>query len=196
MNRLTDYETAWILGGAGRVALTVFITMTTAGQLDVAYKRQRVKEGEAPLDSVDGSTAASGAGSAAGSVGLRIESAALDLLPESGLPVYEFVTRLAASPAIRALDSALEARGVRRPRVLPRFSPLHRQLREEAATGVRRVAVLGVEGIEDERLRDIFEHPLPGVPKFAGVNPIRDNTIDGTIGPHPDLQVWGLDATP
>ncbi|MET7278172.1 hypothetical protein ABZS29_08080 [Kribbella sp. NPDC005582] len=175
MKRLTDYEAAWVLGGAERVALTMFVTMVTAGQLEVACKRQRVKEGEAPLTAAEGSAA------------LRIETAALDLLPESGLPVDEFVARLAAKPAIKTLDAALSTQGVSRPRVLPRFSPLHRELREQPATGVRRVAVLGVEGIEDARLRDIFEHPLPDTPKYAKVHPIRDNTFDGTIGPTPGI---------
>jgi hypothetical protein len=71
--------------------------------------------------------------------------------------------------------------------VLPRFSPLHRELREEPATGVRRVAVLGVEGIEDERLRDIFENPLPGVPKFAEVPQFRDDPADSVIDPPPSV---------
>ncbi|MFI5729919.1 hypothetical protein ACIA49_07315 [Kribbella sp. NPDC051587] len=175
MKRLTEYETAWVLGGAERVALTVFVAMVNAGQLEVAYKRQRVREGERPLTAADGSAA------------LRIETAALDLLPESGLAVDDFGARLAASPALKALDSALAAKGVARPRFLARFSPLHRELREQKATGVRRVAVLGVDGIEDERLREIFEHPLPAVPKFATVNPIRDNTFDGSIGPTPGI---------
>ncbi|WP_405062686.1 hypothetical protein OG474_13925 [Kribbella sp. NBC_01505] len=170
MTKLTEYETAWVLGGAERVALTVFIAMAAAGQLEVGFKRQRVKEGEAPLMSAEGTAA------------LRIETAALELLPESGLPIDEFITRLAGRPAIKTLDE-----GVSRPRVLSRFSPLHRELRAENPTGVRRVAVLGVAGIEDERLREIFEHPLPGVPKFAGVHPVRDNTFDGTIGPTPGI---------
>ncbi|MFB6725481.1 hypothetical protein ACFCV3_35200 [Kribbella sp. NPDC056345] len=180
MKRLTDYETAWILGGAERVALTVFVTMATAGQLEVGFKRQRVKEGEAPLEAAEGSAA------------LRIETAALDLLPASGLPVDEFVAQLTASQAVMALDDALAAQGVVRPRILPRFSPLHRELREQVATGLRRVAVLGVAGIDDLRLREIFENPLPEVPQFERVNPIKDNTFDGTLDRSPggSYQRW------
>ena len=169
MKRLTDYEAAWVLGGAERVALTVFVAMTVSGQLDVAYKRQRVREGEVPLSAADDSS-------------VRIETAALELLPSSGLTVGEFLTQLATAPVLETLDEALATKGVRRPAVLPRFSPLHRELREQPATGVRRVAVLGVEGIDDERLRDIFEHPLPGVPRVAEVPPFRD-TYDGMNEP-------------
>jgi hypothetical protein len=33
------------------------------------------------------------------------------------------------------------------------------------------------------QLRDMFEHPLPGMPKIDPFKPVRDNTIDGTLGP-------------
>jgi hypothetical protein len=94
MNKLTTYEAAWLIGGAERAALAVFVALATDGRLEVADKRQRVK------------------------------------------PVR--------SEATYPVEAAVRAKG---------------------------------------QLRDMFEHPLPGMPKIDPFKPVRDNTIDGTLGP-------------
>lgn len=162
MNKLTTYEAAWLLGGAERAALVIFVALATDGRLEVADKRQRVKlvRSEATYP---------------------VEAAALELIPESGLGVADFLARVAAAEAVKDLEAAVRAKG--QLRMLRWFSPTYRELLEDPGTGVRRVAVLGVPGIEDERLRDMFEHPLPGMPKIDPFKPVRDNTIDGTLGP-------------
>jgi hypothetical protein len=162
MNKLTTYEAAWLIGGAERAALVIFVALATDGRLEVADKRQRVKlvRSEATYP---------------------VEAAALALVPESGLGVADFLTRIAATAAVKELEAAVRAKG--QLRMLRWFSPTYRDLLEHPGTGVRRVAVLGVPGIEDERLRDMLEHPLPAMPKIDPFKPVRDNTIDGTLGP-------------
>ena len=162
MNKLTTYEAAWLIGGAERAALVIFVALATDGRLEVADKRQRVKlvRSEATYP---------------------VEAAALALVPESGLGVADFRTRIAATEAVKELEAAVRAKG--QLRMLRWFSPTYRDLLEHPGTGVRRVAVLGVPGIEDERLRDMLEHPLPAMPKIDPFKPVRDNTIDGTLGP-------------
>ncbi|HWD77434.1 MAG TPA: TIGR04222 domain-containing membrane protein [Kribbella sp.] len=162
MDKLTAYEVAYLVGGSERAALVVFVTLASDGRLEVAYKRQRVKVART------GST-------------YPVEAAALALVPESGLGVGEFLAQVAASPAVAALEKDLRAKG--QPRALRWFSKTYRDLREHPGTGVRRVAVLGVPGIEDERLRDMLAHPLPAMPKIDPIMPVRDNTFDGSIGP-------------
>ncbi|TCC40912.1 TIGR04222 domain-containing membrane protein [Kribbella speibonae] len=162
MNKLTTYEAAWLIGGPGRAALVTFVTLATDGRLDVADKRQRVKVARAEST-------------------YPIEAAALALIPESGIGVGELLVRLAASGAMKDLEAAVRAKG--QLRALRWFSATYRELLEDPGTGVRRVAVLGVPGIEEERLRDMLEHPLPGMPKIDPFKPVRDNTIDGTIEP-------------
>jgi uncharacterized protein (TIGR04222 family) len=162
MERLTTYEVAWLVGGAERAALVVFVALAADGRLDVAHKRQRVKVARSEST-------------------YPVEAAALELVPESGLAVTDFLRRIAATRAVADLGAAVRAKG--QLRVLRRFSPTYRELVKHPGTGVRRVAVLGVPGVEDERLRDMLEHPLPPMPKIDPLTPVRDNTIDGTIGP-------------
>ncbi|TDO62673.1 uncharacterized protein (TIGR04222 family) [Kribbella sp. VKM Ac-2571] len=162
MNKLTTYEAAWLLGGAERAALVIFVALATDGRLEVADKRQRVK-----LVRSDAT--------------YPVEAAALALVPESGLGVADFLTQIAATEAVKDLEAAVRAKG--QLRMLRWFSPTYRDLLQHPGTGVRRVAVLGVPGIEDERLRDMLEHPLPAMPRIDPFKPVRDNTIDGTLGP-------------
>ncbi|HEY3560420.1 MAG TPA: TIGR04222 domain-containing membrane protein [Kribbella sp.] len=170
MERLTTYEIAWLVGGAERAALVVFVALAADGRLDVAHKRQRVKVARSEST-------------------YPVEAAALELVPESGLAVGEFLRRIAATPAVADLGAAVRAKG--QLRVLRRFSPTYRDLLEHPGTGVRRVAVLGVPAVEDERLRDMLEHPLPPMPKIDPLTPVRDNTFDGSIGPSPGTWTAG-----
>ncbi|TQJ18544.1 TIGR04222 domain-containing membrane protein [Kribbella jejuensis] len=162
MDGLTDYEAGYLVGGAPRAALVVLVTLVTDGRLEVAYNRQRVK------------VARTGSK-------YPIEAAALELVPDSGLGVAEFLADLAASPAVADLEKALRAKG--QLRFLRWFSPTYRELTERPGTGVRRVAVLGVPGIADDRLRDVLGQPRPPMPRINPMLPVRDNTFDGSIAP-------------
>jgi hypothetical protein len=162
MDKLTTYETAWLVGGAERAAVVVLVTLAAGGQLEVAYKRQRIRV--ARVEST-----------------YPVEAAALDLVPESGIGVAAFLRELAAAEAVHDLEAAVRAKG--QPRLLRWFSPTYRDLIENPGTGIRRVAVLGVPAIEDEQLREMLAHPLPGMPKIDPMLPVRDNTFDGTLGP-------------
>ncbi|RZU20132.1 uncharacterized protein (TIGR04222 family) [Kribbella rubisoli] len=162
MDKLSTYEVAWLVGGAERAALVTFVALAADGRLDVAYKRQRVKV--ARTEST-----------------YPVEAAALALVPESGIGVTELLARLAALPEVAGLNAAVRAKG--QLRFLRWFSSTYRDLAARPGTGLRRVAVLGVPGIEDVQLRDMLEHPLPDLPKIDPVVPVRDNTIDGSIGP-------------
>ncbi|WP_427887832.1 TIGR04222 domain-containing membrane protein [Kribbella sp. GL6] len=160
MDRLTPYEVAFLVGGAERAAVVVFVTLAGDGRLEVAYKRQRVKAVRTEST-------------------YPIEAAALTVVPDSGLSVPEFLAAVAATPAVADLRAAVLAKG--EVRALRWFSRTYHELREHPGTGVRRVAVLGIPGIEDDRLRDMLAHPLPGMPKIEPVKPIRDNTFDGSL---------------
>lgn len=162
MDRLTPYEVAYLVGGAERAAVVVFVTLTGDGRLEVAYKRQRVKKVRAES-------------------AYPVEAAALELVPDSGLTVPEFLTAVAATPAVADLGTAVRAKG--QLRFLRRFSSTYRELLAHPGTGARRVAVLGVPGIADDRLREMLANPLPPMPKINPLHPVRDNTVDGTIGP-------------
>ncbi|MGW7679104.1 TIGR04222 domain-containing membrane protein [Kribbella sp. NPDC054772] len=170
MDKLTTYEIAWLVGGSERAAVVVLVTLAAGEQLEVAYKRQRIRV--ARVESA-----------------YPVEAAALDLVPDSGIGVSEFLAAVAASPAVTALEKDVRAKG--QLRGLRWFSKTYRELREHPGTGVRRVAVLGVPAIEDQELRDMLAHPLPGMPKIDPMLPVRDNTIDGTIGPSPGTWTAG-----
>jgi uncharacterized protein (TIGR04222 family) len=168
VTNLTTYEIAWLVAGAERVAQVALVALASDGRLAVAYKRQRVKVQR--LEAAD-----------------PIEAAALELVPESGLSVSALVNRLAASAAVLQLESAVRGKGVRR-RGLLRPSRTYRELVRDPGSGLRRVAVLGTPGIEDERLREVFEHPRPEMPDFNQQRSRTYNTIDGTIGPNLDAR--------
>jgi hypothetical protein len=102
-------------------------------------------------------------------------------VPESGLSVVDFISRLAASSAVLELDSALRAKRIRRTRRRIWPSRTYRGLVKHPGTGPGRVAVLGVPGIEDDRLRDILEHPGPAMPEFDEHKSRTFNQIDGTL---------------
>lgn len=162
MDKLSTYEAAWLIGGAERAALAIFVTLATDGRLDIAYKRQRVKVARTEAT-------------------YPVEAAVLALVPESGLAVHDFLGRVAATDAVTALEPAVRAEG--QLRLLQWFSPTYRDLVGHPGTGIRRVAVLGVPGIEDPQLREVLENPLPDLPKIRPFAGVRDNTIDGSIGP-------------
>ena len=166
MERLTEHEIAWLVGGSERASLVAFVALAKDGSLKVAYKRHRVKvERNEPTG--------------------PIEAAALDLVPESGLSVVDFISRLTASSAVLELDSTLRAKRIRRSRWLVWPSRTYRDLVKHPGTGPRRVAVLGVPGIEDDRLRDILEHPRPAMPEFDEHKSRTFNQLDGTLdSPH------------
>jgi hypothetical protein len=177
METLTEYEIASLVGGSERVALVAFVALAKDGRLKVAYKRQRVKvERNEPTG--------------------PIEAAALDLVPESGLSVVDFISRMAASSAVLELDSALRARRIRRSRWLVWPSRIYRDLVKHPGTGPRRVAVLGLPGIEDDRLRDILEHPRPAMPQFDNHKSRTFNQLDGTLDSrHDGLPLYDNDAS-
>jgi uncharacterized protein (TIGR04222 family) len=162
MEKLTPYETAWLAGGAERVALVVFAALTADGRLEVAAKRQRVKVVRADAT-------------------YPVEAAALALVPDSGLTVQDFLRKVSRLEQVGAYAAAVRAKG--QLRSLRWFSPAYRELQQHPGTGLRRVAVLGAAGVEDAELRDMLEHPRPDMPKIDPVLPVRDNTFDGSIGP-------------
>ncbi|MER7250889.1 TIGR04222 domain-containing membrane protein [Kribbella sp. NPDC000426] len=170
METLTAYEVAWLVGGAERAALVTLVALAADGRLEIAYKRQRVKV--ARTEST-----------------YPVEAAALALVPDSGLGVAEFLVRLAATKEVAGLDAAVRAKG--QLRFLRWFSSTYRDLAARPGSGLRRVAVLGAAGIEDAQLREVVEHPLPEMPKVASIKPVRDNTVDGSIGPSPGTWTAG-----
>jgi uncharacterized protein (TIGR04222 family) len=50
MERLAEYEIAWLVGGSERAALVAFVALAKDGRLKVAYKRQRVHDYKSTLN--------------------------------------------------------------------------------------------------------------------------------------------------
>ncbi|GAA1556226.1 hypothetical protein GCM10009678_44090 [Actinomadura kijaniata] len=152
------YETAYLCGGAERVALVVLVALRQDGRIGIAPARRRVTvvrpESRHP-----------------------VEAAALEVIPPAGLPLWRALTRIAAHPAVALVAASLRDRGLRpsrRPRRRPALDP---------GEGLRRAAVLGAPGIEDARLRRIFETPDPQLAEWARPKIVLRST---TANPAPD----------
>ena len=155
MRSLALYQTAWLCGEADRVAVTALAALIADGRLVLAPKRQRVKVGR---DEPEG----------------KVEAAALALVPDTGLRVSDFLDGVRESEPVAAL-----AKKLRLAIWTFRLSNKHRGLRAESSTGARRVAIHGIEGVEDDDLREVLENPLPGVRTFELPKPPIDNSADG-----------------
>ncbi|MBG6092258.1 TIGR04222 domain-containing membrane protein [Actinomadura viridis] len=152
------YEIAYLCGGAERVAQVVLVALWQDGRIKIAPARQRVTvarpESRHPIEAV-----------------------ALEVVPSTGLPLWRVLTRIAAHPATARIVSSLRAKGLRRSR------RLRRRLVADPGDGLRRVAVLGTPGIEDRKLRKIFETPDPRLAEWARPKIRLRSTIEN---PAPD----------
>jgi hypothetical protein len=142
------YEIAYLCGGAERVAMVALIQLHGAERIKISTARHRVavllREAADP-----------------------IEAAVLDAVPDVGKVRGRVVEEVARSAAVAELVTELRAGGlIARHRVPGRagLTRRGRRLRKELQAAVpdgQRVAVLGIPGIEDARLRRIFETPDP-----------------------------------
>lgn len=142
VGELNPYEIAYLCGDAERVAQVAVVSLWQDHRIKITAARQRVTvvrpESQHP-----------------------IEAAVLEVIPSTGLPLWRVVTRIAAHPTTSEVSASLQVKGLRRSRRLAK------RLAADPGEGLRRVAVLGTPGIEDERLRKIFETPDPRLAEWA-----------------------------
>jgi hypothetical protein len=91
-----------------------------------------------------------------------VELAVLDAVPGAGLELSSIVEVVAGSRAMRQTRGMLAARGLA-PKWLPGLTQAGRRARHEVFAnppeGLRRIAVLGPEAIEDAQVRRTFTDP-------------------------------------
>jgi len=151
LSKLGLYETAYLCGGAQRVAVTAVVAMAEDGRLKISRTRHRVQVVRR-------------------SATQAVERAVLDAVPDSGRVLGPLLLQVADSAAVKELISGLRDAGLVGHHALaghPHLSAEGRRTRKELegslarTRGERRVAVLGIGGITDAGLRDAFESPDP-----------------------------------
>ena len=168
ISELDVYEIAYLCGGAERVALAAVVAMREDGRITISRTRHRVQVAHRRASQ-------------------PVERAVLDALPNTGQVLGQLLRDVAHSIAVLELIDGLRQHGLVGRHSLaghPHLSAAGRKARAELEDpGVpvpreRRVAVLGVSGIDEPGLRDIFETPdpppggklLPKTHKTAGTN--------------------------
>ena len=151
VGKLGLYETAYLCGGPERVAVAAVAGMATDGRLKISRSRHRVQVVRRRATQA-------------------VERAVLDAVPESGQVLGPLLLQVAGSAAVKELVDGLRDAGLVGHHVLaghPHLSAAGRRARKELESslaqtrGERRVAVLGIGGIADAGLRDVFESPDP-----------------------------------
>jgi hypothetical protein len=151
VSKLGLYETAYLCGGAQRVAVAAVVAMVDDGRLKISRTRHRVQVVRRSATEA-------------------IERAVLDAVPGSGRVLGPLLLQVADSAAVKELISGLRDAGLVGHHVLaghPHLTAEGRRVRKELegslarTRGERRVAVLGIGGITDAGLRDVFESPDP-----------------------------------
>ena len=148
---LDVYEIAYLCGGAERVALAAVVAMQQDGRIAISRSRHRVQVARRRASQ-------------------PVECAVLDAVPGTGTVLGQLLHDVAHSAAMQELIDGLRRDGLVGHYAMaghPHLSAAGRKARAELEdSGVkvpreRRVAVLGVSGIGDAGLRDIFETPDP-----------------------------------
>ncbi|MEV4253347.1 TIGR04222 domain-containing membrane protein [Spirillospora sp. NPDC049652] len=157
------YETAYLCGGADRVALVALVRAAQDDVIKIALARHRVTAASpAPPDGdADPMTAV-----------------VLAAIPSSGALLGEVRRLVAGSDAVAGIREELVARGLLRGRF--RTSRGRRARTDlDPATPLERVAVLGEAGIADERLRTTF---ATSDPDLSGVRWLRRHPLGNGRG--------------
>ena len=179
---LDVYQVAYLCGGRERPAIVALVALCEDHQIKISPARHRVEAlRREPRDPV--------------------ESAALDALPGHGRVLGPTIQLIARSVAIDDIGRTLHAARLlpdspisalwQWRRAIARRRMTHRLSHDGTLDGARRVAVQGLQGINDERLRTIFETPdpapvelpdrLPDFPRdpFYENPPYRPGTLGG-----------------
>ncbi|MFC4049795.1 TIGR04222 domain-containing membrane protein [Actinomadura syzygii] len=144
MDGLTVFEIACLCGGAERVAMTALVALHQDDRIKIGFARHRVV---AVAETADD----------------PIERDALAAIPSTGLLLRPALAAIKNTEQVRQVTEALRAKGLDG-RI--RAHRMRRELAADPGTGLHRIAVLGVPGIEDDRLRRVFEEPDPKPEKF------------------------------
>jgi hypothetical protein len=179
MADLSRYEIAYLCGDEERVAQVALLALAVGERVELSLGRRRVRprnDGAGTLEPV--------------------EAQALALVPDFGMTAALFVERASACAAVEEVAVAVRRLGLRR-RLLGFRTKAYRRLLADPGTGLRRVAVLGPEGLEDERLRDLFELPALGIPAVPRHKPIPSNELNGeAIGVNRDAWIGASSLLP
>ena len=151
VNELDMYEIAYLCGGAERVALAAVAAMQQDGRITISRTRHRVQVVRRRASQ-------------------PVEHAILDAVPATGQVLGQLLHDVAHSAAVQELIDGLRRDGLVGHHSLTghlHLSAAGRKARAELESpgvpvpGARRVAVLGISGIADRGLRDIFGAPDP-----------------------------------
>jgi hypothetical protein len=142
---LSLHELSYLCGGPRRAVLTAVLALCQSEQLEIgadgrAYRLDEL--GAAELEPV--------------------EEAVLEVVPVAGFDLISITEAVAGSRGMKQTRSMLAARGLA-PRWLPGLTGAGRRARHEVLAnppeGLRRIAVLGAEAIQDAQLRRTLTDP-------------------------------------
>lgn len=146
VSELDVYEIAYLCGGVERVALAAVAALQHDGRITISRTRHRVQAVRRKTSQ-------------------PVERAVLDAVPATGKVLGQLLHDVAHSAAVQELIEGLRRDGLVGQHSLtghPHLSAAGRKARAELeARGERSVAVLGIGGIADPALRDIFQTPDP-----------------------------------
>jgi hypothetical protein len=151
VGELDVYKIAYLCGGPERVALAAVVAMQQDGRITISRTRHRVKVARRRASH-------------------PAEGAVLDAVPDAGKVLGPLLHDVAHSTAVQELIDGLRRDGLVGQHSLaghPHLSAAGRKARTELEDSrvkvprERRVAVLGISGIADAGLRDIFNTPDP-----------------------------------
>jgi uncharacterized protein (TIGR04222 family) len=154
---LSLHELAYLCGGPRRAVLTAVLALCQSEQLEIGADGRAYR--------LDQASAEPSTGAARVGWGVEVdvvEQAVLDVVPGAGFELSSVVEAVAKSRAMRQTRGMLAARGLA-PKWLPGLTGAGRRARREVLAnppeGLRRIAVLGPEAIEDAQLRRTFTDP-------------------------------------
>jgi hypothetical protein len=169
------YETAYVCGGAERVAVVVLVALQQDGRIQISPGRHRVsvlvRHAEDP-----------------------IAAAALDAIPDAGKVLGAVLQDIAGSAAVTDLIETLKVKALAARHRIPGASHLSgrgRRLRRQLMAQTpneQRVAVLGTAQILDAKLRRVFETPDP--PTGSSLMPNQKKRAYEHDGPYDTRDKW------
>jgi hypothetical protein len=186
VSELDVCEIAYLCGGPERVALAAVVAMQEDERITISRIRHRVYVARRAASQ-------------------PVENTVLDAIPDQGKVLGQLLHQVAHSAAVQELIDGLRRDGLIGRHLLaghPHLSAAGRKARTELANPgakmprERRVAVLGISGIADAGLREIFQTPdpppgdklLPKTRKTADT--FRDVPSDTHIPGYPGVGSW------
>lgn len=158
---LSLHELSYLCGGPRRAVLTAVLALCQSEQLEIGADGRAYRLDQAPAEPSTTAAELSTGAAWAGEVD-AVEQAVLEAVPNAGFELESIVDAVAGSRALRATRGMLAARGLAL-RWWPGLTGAGRRARHEVLAnppeGLRRIAVLGPEAIQDAQLRRTLTDP-------------------------------------